>query len=114
MEKMMLKQTSSVYEVIIIGGGPTGIAMAIELGLFGIKTLVLEKHATPMLSPRAQFLNARTMEFMERWQVAASLKAQIKLPKDLPLQGVWCSKLNGITYATVNANGLSQDESSES
>lgn len=54
---------NNIYDVVIVGGGPVGIALAIELGLHGVKTLILEKYETPLHTPRAQSLNARTMEF---------------------------------------------------
>ncbi len=63
--KIMTKQ----YQVIIVGGGPVGTALAIELGMQNIETLVLEKYSEPLLSPRAQSLNTRTMELMQRWQI---------------------------------------------
>ncbi len=93
-----------IYDVIIIGGGPTGVALGIELGLNNVKTLILEKHEAPLLSPRAQFINARSMEFFSRWQIASSLKAKQLLPYDFPLQQVWCSLLNGKTYAVSRPN----------
>lgn len=103
-----------IYDVIIAGGGPTGAALAIELGLNKVKTLILEKHPAPLLSPRAQYLNARSMEFFRRWNLAGSLKAKRLLPPDFPLRGVWCSKLNGKTYA-VSGSGdqFSEDISPE-
>lgn len=98
------------YEVIIVGGGPTGIALGIELGLQGIRTVILEKHLSPLLSPRAQALNARSMEFFRRWKIADKLKQEILLPPNYPIRGVWCSALNGKTYATSSSNDLITDE----
>lgn len=98
------------YEVIVIGGGPTGVALGIELGLHGIRTLILEKHKNPLLSPRAQSLNARSMEFFRRWKIADKLKQEILLPPDYPIRGIWCSTLIGKTYATSSSNDLISDD----
>lgn len=95
--------SQSHHDVLIVGGGPCGVALGIELGLQGINTLILEKHTAPLLSPRAQGLNERSMEFFLRWGIAKELRQRQLFPKDYPLQGVWCSKLNGKTYATASS-----------
>lgn len=94
---------TEVYDVIIVGGGPTGVALGIELGLNNLKTLILEKHGQPLLSPRAQSLNERSMEFFIRWGLLDKITEQVLFPKGYPIRGVWCSKLNGKTYATAGS-----------
>ncbi|PHQ80254.1 MAG: hypothetical protein COB66_05145 [Coxiella sp. (in: Bacteria)] len=91
------------YDVIIVGGGPVGVALGIELGLHGVNTLILEKYADPLLSPRAQSLTARSMEFFMRWGINKTLRQRQLLPNDFKRQGVWCSALNGKTYATASS-----------
>lgn len=46
-EKLGLSTTASqdIYDVVIIGGGPAGLAAAVYGGSEGLKTLLIEKHA---------------------------------------------------------------------
>lgn len=100
---------TDIFDVIIVGGGPVGVALGIEFGLNNIKTLILEKYETPLLSPRAQSLNERSMELFMRWGLVEKMRKHVLFPKDFPMRGVWCSQLNGVTYATAG----SQDQFSE-
>ncbi len=92
------------YEVIISGGGPVGIALALELGYLGIKTLIIEKHNEPQFLPKAQMLNPRSMEFLRRMGLSDKLKQAKLLPDDFPLQSIWCQNLCGEEYGKVVIN----------
>ena len=50
------------FPVVISGAGPTGLSAALFLARQGIRSLVVEKHPTTSLHPRARGLNVRTME----------------------------------------------------
>ncbi|WP_436495037.1 rifampin monooxygenase [Actinokineospora sp. HUAS TT18] len=53
-------------DVIIAGGGPTGLMLAIELRLHGVDVLVLERDTEPTKFVRALGLHARSVEVMDQ------------------------------------------------
>lgn len=57
-------------DALIIGGGPTGLAAAIELADQGIAPLALERRPRLSRHPRATALTAEAMRLMTRWGVA--------------------------------------------
>ena len=53
--------------VLVVGGGPAGLAAAAELGLRGIGCVVLEpRERVSHLRPRAKTTSVRTMEHLRR------------------------------------------------
>ena len=56
--------------VLIVGGGPVGLGLAIDLGWRGIECLLVEQGDGTIAHPRANAENARTMEFFRRWGIA--------------------------------------------
>src|SRR6516165_8735340 len=69
--------------VIIIGAGPCGLVLAIELGRRGIPVIVLEERTSPGRFPAANATQARTMEHYRRLGFAEKIRAQ-GLPPDYP------------------------------
>src|SRR5882757_2952159 len=69
--------------VIIIGGGPCGLTLAIELGRRGISTILLEERTTPSRFPSANATQARTMEHYRRLGFVEKVRAE-GLPPDYP------------------------------
>ncbi|MFE9044571.1 rifampin monooxygenase [Streptomyces sp. NPDC012421] len=53
-------------DVLVIGGGPTGLVLASELRLWGLRPLVLEKAAEPSGHSRALGLHVRSIEVMDQ------------------------------------------------
>ncbi len=52
--------------MIVVGGGPTGLMLAGELRLHGVRTLVLEREAEPARYVRALGLHARSIEVLDQ------------------------------------------------
>jgi FAD binding domain len=55
-----------MFDVIISGGGPTGMMLASELRLHGVNVLVLEKDAEPSKAVRSLGLHPRSIEIMDQ------------------------------------------------
>ncbi|UGQ12401.1 FAD-dependent monooxygenase [Yinghuangia sp. ASG 101] len=62
--------------VIVVGGGPTGLMLACELKLAGIKTILLEKSPVPRNESRGTGLHARSLELLDQRGIGERLRAQ--------------------------------------
>jgi len=63
------------HQVVIVGGGPVGIGLALDLGLRGIPCTVVEQRPHLSSIPKGQGLAQRTMEHMWNWGVAEQIRA---------------------------------------
>lgn len=81
-------------EVVIIGGGPVGMGLAIELGQRGVRTIVLERYAEPQQIPKGQNLTQRTMEHFHFWGAEKELRAARTVPRQQGIGGL-------TTYGTL-------------
>src|SRR5260221_10024969 len=55
--------------VLIVGGGPVGLALAGELGWRGIACTLIEQGDGAIVTPKMNEVNVRTMEFCRRWGI---------------------------------------------
>src|SRR3954462_12423189 len=70
-------------DVIVVGAGPTGLALACALALAGVRCRVLERRAEQPNITRAFAVHARTLELLDARGVADDL-----LPRGVPVQEV--------------------------
>ena len=87
------------YRVLIVGAGPAGLSLAIELGHRSIPCLVIERNDRVGYAPRAKTTNVRTREHLRRWGIADKLKAASPLGTDYPSNIVFCTRLGGFPIA---------------
>ena len=81
--------------VAIVGGGPAGLATAIELGMRGIACVVLERTERGGHAPRAKTTHTRTREHLRRWGIAQNLADASPFGVDYPSNVTFVTRLGG-------------------
>lgn len=76
------------YQVIIVGGGPVGVGLGVNLGMRGVSCVVIERRERSHIIPRGQNLTQRTLEHFWSWGIADELRAARAMPPGYPIGGV--------------------------
>ncbi len=71
-------------QVLIVGGGPAGLTLAIDLGQRGVQCVLIEKLEKHGIHPKLERANARTMEIFRRLGIAERIRAA-GFPADCPM-----------------------------
>jgi 4-hydroxyisophthalate hydroxylase len=92
--------TGFTHDVVVIGGGPVGHGLAIELGQRGISVAVVERNETVSPIPKGQNLTQRTMEHFHFWGCETALRAARTVPKEYGIGGLtaYGTLLSGYHY----------------
>lgn len=80
--------------VLIVGGGPVGMALGTELGYQGIDCLVIERRDGTVSHPKMNMISTRTMEFCRRWGVADEIRGA-GWPPEHPMNIAYVTSLSG-------------------
>ena len=81
--------------VLIVGGGPVGLALAGELGWRGIACELIEQTDGTIVSPKMNEVNIRSMEICRRWGIADEV-FNCPFPADFPLDVAFVTSLVGL------------------
>lgn len=90
-----MAKRGAILPVVIVGAGPVGLALAIELGTRSIPCIILEKDAERGPAPRAKTTHTRTRELMRRWGIAGELAKESPFGIDYPTHVHFVTRLDG-------------------
>ena len=84
-------------DVLIVGAGPVGLALAGELGWRGVSCTIIEKTDGAIVQPKMDLVGVRTMEFCRRWGIADWVRAS-PYPRDYRQDYIWVSAVTGFEF----------------
>jgi len=80
--------------VLIVGGGPVGLALAADLGWRGIECLLIEQTDGVINTPKMNEVNIRSMEFCRRWGIEDNV-TNCPFPADYAKDVVFMTSMSG-------------------
>lgn len=80
--------------VIIVGGGPVGMTLAMSLHALRVPCIIVNTEVSPRWHPKGSTQSARTMEIYRRLGIAPTLRS-LGLPTDYPLDIGYFTRLTG-------------------
>jgi 2-polyprenyl-6-methoxyphenol hydroxylase-like FAD-dependent oxidoreductase len=94
--------------VVIVGGGPVGLAAALELARYGVGSVLVERHEDTTWHPKARNLNTRTMEIARGWGAAVhDGLVSVNLPPGWTSQIIYTRTLAGAELGRMRTAGFS-------
>lgn len=106
--------------VLIVGGGPVGLSMALSLARQNIRSVTIEQHPGRTAHPRARGVSMRTMELFKQWGNINDL-LKYEFPREA-IRFIWSESLQGrevtrveikdvgnYTHGPIGASFVTQD-----
>jgi 2-polyprenyl-6-methoxyphenol hydroxylase-like FAD-dependent oxidoreductase len=87
-------EASADTPVVIVGAGPVGMFLALDLASRGVRSTVIEQSTSHRAYPKGNTHNCRTMEHYRRLGLADAVRA-VGLPPEHPTDVAYLTRLNG-------------------
>lgn len=88
--------------VLVVGGGPVGMTLAMDLAWHGIEVTVVERRRPgEPPEPKCNHVSARSMEIYRRLGIAAKLR-NVGLPEDYPNDISYRTSFTGTEFARIH------------
>src|SRR6186713_140166 len=91
--------------VLIVGGGPIGLALAADLGRRGVATVLVEERENKLNPAKMLEVSVRTMEFCRQLGIVDKVRTW-GFPPDWPLDSVFVTDLKGYELGRVRMPAL--------
>lgn len=104
-------------DVVVVGGGPVGLALAGDLGWRGLSAVLIEQGDGSIYQPKMDGVNIRTMEFCRRWGLIDEVRG-CPYPSYFPQDMVYLTSMNGYELGretfTKPSGGAEENENAPS
>jgi 2-polyprenyl-6-methoxyphenol hydroxylase-like FAD-dependent oxidoreductase len=100
-------ETEQRFPVLVVGAGPVGLTLALELERLGVEALLIERNLTTTRHPKMDITNGRSMEFYRRLGIAEDLR-KVAVPADHPRKVTWVTKLTEWELASFSYPSVEQ------
>ena len=101
------KTAQTRAQVLIVGGGPVGLALAAELGRMNIGCVLVEQRDGTISFPKMNMVSSRSMEFCRRWGIAEKV-CDVGWPDDYPLNIAFVTAMTGFELARFEYPGYAE------
>ncbi|WP_142060422.1 FAD-dependent monooxygenase [Pseudarthrobacter sp. B4EP4b] len=88
---------ASRIPVLIVGGGPVGLALAGDLGWRGIDSVLVEARTATVFQPKMDMIGIRSMEFCRRWGIVEDVYSA-GYNREYIQDCAWVTDLNGYEF----------------
>lgn len=93
--------------VLIAGGGPVGLFLAMELGSRGVECLLVNERQTTSTHPKGSTINSRSMEHLRRLGVAADIR-KTGIPADHVTDITYITRFTGYELGRIEMPSLNE------